>query len=108
MMLKGAEVFAFMMSAIPFAKNCTGFVAKTLLRLRAGDRKWLRRTIEAFMAKKRVQLCEDFENHQVIYSCKVYLCEMELITHVSLSSCVVIGSQLLVEKLCKLQIILSH
>lgn len=83
MLLKGAEVFAFIRSAIPFAKSCTGFVAKTLLRPRAGDSKWLRRTIEAFMAKKRVQLCEDFENHQVIYLCKVYLCEMELITRQS-------------------------
>lgn len=51
-MLKGAEVFAFISSAIPFAKNCTGFVAKALLQLRTGVRQWLRHTIAAFMAEK--------------------------------------------------------
>lgn len=38
MMLKGAEVFAFIRSAIPFAKNCACFVAKALLQLQTGDK----------------------------------------------------------------------
>lgn len=80
-MLKGAEVSALIRSAVPFAMNCMGFVAKILLPLQTRDRKWLRHTIGAFMAKKWVQLWEDFENYEVIYSCKVYLYEMELITH---------------------------
>lgn len=52
MMLKGAEVSALIRSAVPFATNCMGFVAKILLPLQTRDRKWLRHTIGAFMAKK--------------------------------------------------------
>jgi len=51
-MLKGAEVFAFFRSAIPFAKGCAGFVAKALLQLPMGDRQCPRHTIVAFMAEK--------------------------------------------------------